>query len=799
MSQDVFSTVDPSISGTALAGILNDFKDALMTGLSGTSRPAELDQGGGWVDVTNDPTTWSYKIWTGTADVEVFRINLSTGIASVALAVEDFSVKKVTADTAGAILKLVKQRLANNGQVLDGDTVGEVQFIGRASDASNPVVAKLVFVASDDQTSSAFGGEFQFWSTADNSNTLTKHMRFINGIIETILPLKINSLRLGSQSVATSATIAQLSALYGLVEMTGSTATDLQGINSAAETKVITIHNRSSANITLKHQSGSASANDRLKLPGSLDYLVVPDASVTLYYCTTDSRWKLKSTAEKNFFGFTVETFYGAQNTWTAPSSVSSARVRAYRRYPGMRDEVTGLIDMFGGAYAWGLNNNGQLGIGSVTAASSPVAVSGGLTFLRVWGSTDSTSGYRIGLEKSGALYGWGANPSGLLGTNDTTPRSTPVAVAGGFRFNWVYPRYGMTLGLSTGNMLLAWGVNTNGQLGDGSVTSRSTPTAVFGSLRFAKAVPLMGSATSHSVVALTTGGAAYAWGVNTNGNLGVADVIPRSTPTAVTGGIVFNDVGGGSVSARHYFLGVNTSGIMYAWGNNDRGQLGLGDTTPRSSPVAVLGSLAVKRIFTHEKSESAFALNTAGVLYAWGENAQGQLGVGDITARSSPVAVLGGFTFTKIRHYRNSTFGLTADGTLYAWGQNDHGQLGLGDVTNRSSPIAVLGGFKFHDVAFGDGPTDAYSVFGVRADGSVYAWGRNINGSLGLGDVTPRSSPVAVVGAYRADTKESTFSASLTVTPSAAYPISLTSGISSFGNVSLGEAIYKVEVEYLQ
>lgn len=800
MSQEIFDSIDPAISGTALAGVLDDFKNALMTGLSGTSRPDELDLGGGWIDTTNDPTTWSYRIWTGTADVEVFKIHLSTGLASVALAVEEFAVKKITADTAGALFKLVKRRIANNGQVLSGDTIGEIQFVGRGDDASNPVVAKMVWVASDDQTTSAYGGEFAFHSTADGSATLVKHMRFVDGVMETLVPLKVNSLRLGSQSVATAASINQLDADFSLVEMTGSTATDLRGIDSAGNARVLTVHNRSSANVTIKHENSSATDVDRFKLPGGLDYIIIPDASATFYYCDTDERWKLKSTAEKNFFGFTVETFYGVRNTWVAPSSTTAVRVRAYKRYSGMNFEMSMFVDPYGNAYAWGINANGQLGAGNVTPTSSPVAVLGGFTFGRTFGSTNSTGACRFGIDSKGDLYGWGVNTSSQLGLGaNITPRSSPVIVVGGLKWNWVWPQENSTFGLTTGNQLFAWGVNTNGQLGVGNVTLRSSPVAVLGGLQFSKAVPLSAANNSASVVGLTLDGLAYAWGMNSNGQLGVGDVTPRSSPVAVVGGITFNDVGGGGLSNNTFYAGLDTSGNVYAWGANGRGQLGVGDSTPRSSPVAVVGGLTFKRIFTQEKSESIFGLTSNGTLYGWGENDQGQLGIGNTDAQSSPVAVLGGLTFKSVRLYKKSVFGITNDGTVYAWGLNANGQLALGDVVSRSSPVAILGGLKFFDVRVADGANDNYSIFGLVVDGTLYAWGRNTNGTLGVGDVTPRSSPVVVLTGARADTQESSFSGFLTVTPSASYAVNITNGISSFGNTSLGAGIYKVEIEYLQ
>lgn len=797
MSQDIFSSIDPSISGTALATALNNFKDAIVSGCSGTSRPAELGIGGSWVDTTNDPTSWSFKIWTGTDDVEIFEINLTTGVASVALAVDSFIVKKISADTAGAVMNLVKRRIASSGQVLSGDVVGEIRMIGRTDSATNPVVAKIIYTASDDQTTSAYGGELEFWSTPDATATLTKHMRFVDGLIETLVPHKLNSQILVSQNVATSATIAQLSASKVVVEMTGSTNTDVQGINSAHDSKVVTIHNRSTATVTLKHLSSGASAADRIKLPDSTDFYVRPESSVTLYYCSTDTYWKLLSTSEK-VNGINIDTYYGVTQTWTAPYGVSTVRVTGYRPISGINTERSGMLDTYGNAYAWGVNTNGQLGVGDITPRSSPVAVLGGLSFSRAYGSTAAAVA-SYGISTTGAAYAWGINANGQLGVGDVVPRSSPVAVLGGLRFTALYPRDASVLALSTSGLAYSWGLNTNGQLGVGDVTPRSSPIAVLRGLTYAKLVPISGANSSSAVIGLTTTGTAYAWGINTNGNLGVGDVTPRSSPVAVLGGLTFKDIGGGGASSRYFSVGLTTAGAAYAWGANTNSSLGVGDQTPRSSPVAVLGGLTFDRIITHAKSETVMALTSAGALYAWGDNSQGVLGVGDITNRSSPVAVLGGLTFKKVMLFKSVAMGLTSDGTLYAWGANANGQLGVGDVTSRSSPVAVLGGLKFVDVEFADGSSDVYSVYGLTSNGTLYAWGANTNGTLGVGDVTPRSSPVAVLGAFAPDAYEKSQTLDLTVTGGSSYTVTTGAGFCSFGNNPIGRDVYKVEVEYLK
>jgi alpha-tubulin suppressor-like RCC1 family protein len=795
MSQVIFSTIDPNESGTTLATQLDAFKNALMSGLSGTSRPTELQAGGGWIDTTSDPTSWSYKVYTGSADIEVFRIDLVNSLASVTLAVDQFSVKKISADTNGAIMELVKRRIATNGQVKDGDTVGEIQFIGRTDTSTNPVVAKIVFVATDDETTSAYGGTLSFYTTADGTASLTEHFRLIGGVFETVVPHKVNSVQPVSQNVATTATIAALDASKIATEMTGSTATDIQGINAAQDSKVVAIHNRSTAAVTLKHENASASAANRIKLPNSTDYVIAAQATATLYYCSTDTRWKLRSTGDRNL-GLTVTTYLGVVNTYANPASVNSVRVRAFQNRRGLVNNAPAIVDPYGNPYAWGFNSNGQLGVGDVTPRSSPVAVLGGFTFTRVfaeWANSNNKSYF--GIATTGITYAWGLNTSSRLGVAaDVVPRSSPVAVLGSLKFSAVYPGLS-ACALTTNGTAYAWGVNTNGQLGVGDVTLRSSPVAVLGGLTFSNLVN-----NSASVIGLDKTGVAYAWGLNDQGQLGVGNTTPRSSPVAVLGSLTFAKINCGFTNSLGYFFtGLTTAGAAYAWGKNDNGNLGVGDVTSRSSPVAVLGGLTFADIISDTYNGTTFGITSAGVLYGWGYNNKGQIGDGTIVDKSSPVAVLGGLTFTKIKILGGTAVAMTSLGALYAWGSNTNGQLGVGDTVARSSPVAVLGGLTFADFAIAPDPNSSgWSVIGFKPDGSVYAWGENTDGQVGDGSVTPRSSPVAVLGSNGADMRENVIVADLTVTPSANYTITTGPGMAYFGATPLGMNVYKVEVEYL-
>ena len=366
------------------------------------------------------------------------------------------------------------------------------------------------------------------------------------------------------------------------------------------------------------------------------------------------------------------------------------------------------------------------------------------------WIGDGVVSGSTWGLARtsSGSLYSWGANGSGQLGTGDVTPRSSPTLISG-YTFSKVYTgNDGAIFGQTTSGITYAWGLNANGQLGLGNVTPYSTPQIIPGDFVFTRIVR-----TQHvnvSTFGLVAGGAVYAWGDNTGGCLGVGTTgNAYSSPTLVLGlPEAIKDLTGHYNSCT-YALGV--SGTAYAWGNNAYGSLGVGDTNARSSAVTVVGGLTFQKIVTDTSlislSASCYGLTTGGDLYAWGQNNYGQLGVNDTTNRSSPTLVVGGLKWANVWPITYGCLALTTGGQLYAWGYNPDGRLGSGDVISRSTPNLVLGslGIPKKVVSSGGG-----SVFVINQANAVYAWGNNNTGNIATGDLLPRSSPVAILGGLK-------------------------------------------------
>jgi alpha-tubulin suppressor-like RCC1 family protein len=432
-----------------------------------------------------------------------------------------------------------------------------------------------------------------------------------------------------------------------------------------------------------------------------------------------------------------------------------------------MGAQHTLAITTNGSLYAWGRNSEGQLGLGNLTNYSSPKQVG----TLNSWHSVSAGGFHSTGLTTNFAPIP--AAPTALLASsagaisvkvNFTTPPATglfqptykvvatpgnisgtgtslPVIVSGltnGVVYNFTATATtlaGTSVASTSSNatsatsVISAWGQNNYGQLGLGNVSGYSSPKNV-GSLANWSVV-----SSGNHVMAVKSDGTLWAWGYNVYGQLGTGTRNNYSSPTQVGSLTNWATVSSGSNS---HTLAVDTSGKLWAWGNNNYGQLGLGNTTLYSSPVQV-GSLTNWKTVTAASSVS-YAIKTDGTLWSWGYNGYGQLGDSTATAKSSPVQI-GSKFWVQISSNNSHTLGLQKDGTMWAWGYNGQGQLGTGNTTAQSSPIQIGSSFFWQYIAAPYGNTNGHSL-AVTTTGALYTWGYNAQGQLGTGNTTSYSSP---------------------------------------------------------
>jgi len=281
-----------------------------------------------------------------------------------------------------------------------------------------------------------------------------------------------------------------------------------------------------------------------------------------------------------------------------------------------------------GTMWTWGDNTNGELGIGNTTDKSSPTQVGALTTWAVAQAATDSCHA----IKTDGTLWSWGFGNQGMLGLNNTTSYSSPKQI--GLLTNWskISGKGQFYAAIKTDGTLWAWGYNGNGSaLGDGTAITRSSPVQIGALTNW-----LQISAGSYTMSAIKTDGTLWCWGNNNSGPVGDNTTINRSSPVQI--GALTNWL---SVAAGVYhILAIKTNGTLWAWGyNNVQTQLGDGTAISRSSPVQIGALTNWASIGT--AGYTSFAITTSGALYSWGRNSKGQLGQNTTSySISSPVQV---------------------------------------------------------------------------------------------------------------------------------------------------------------
>lgn len=183
--------------------------------------------------------------------------------------------------------------------------------------------------------------------------------------------------------------------------------------------------------------------------------------------------------------------------------------------------------------------------------------------------------------------------------------------------------------------------------------------------------------------------------------------------------------------------LAIQRDGSLWAWGKNDKGQIGDGTTTDRLSPKMI--SPGPTWISVAAGDKFSFALRSNGTLWAWGDRSVGQLGDG-VTSATPVLAAkqIGGSDWVAVKAGDLHVVALKKDGTLWAWGYGGFGQLGNGDSANQSVPIQEST-LDNRWVGIGAGAVDS---MGIKEDGTLWTWGWNDRGTLGVGDFTTRNLP---------------------------------------------------------
>jgi alpha-tubulin suppressor-like RCC1 family protein len=306
--------------------------------------------------------------------------------------------------------------------------------------------------------------------------------------------------------------------------------------------------------------------------------------------------------------------------------------------------------------------------------------------------------------------------------------------VAAAFASVFAVVAIGTVAGASASGNAWAWGLNSDGELGNGSATrysGLSTPGQV---VNLSQVVSVAGG-DDHSL-ALRSDGTVWAWGNNGWGQLGNGTYTRSLTPTQVSGLTNVKAIAAGSL----HNLAVKSDGTVWAWGFNYFGQVRIGPSGDRGnvlSPVQVMGLAGV--ISVAAGGYTSVALKSDRTVWAWGYDGQGQLGNGtsDEGPHGTPTKVRNLSTAVAIAAGVSHALALLADGRVLAWGDNQTSELGTTTTSQCGAyhspcspvPVAVGGLTGVTAVAGGWGNSLA-----LKSDGTAWGWGNDGYGELGNG-----------------------------------------------------------------
>jgi alpha-tubulin suppressor-like RCC1 family protein len=357
-------------------------------------------------------------------------------------------------------------------------------------------------------------------------------------------------------------------------------------------------------------------------------------------------------------------------------------------------------------------------------------------------------------------LSAWGSNVFGQLGDGTQTERAVPVPILSLLDAVAIAAGGGHSLALTSQRTVLAWGRTSSGQLGNDffeidAPYGRLLPEIIPGLTD----IVAIAAGNGHSL-ALTSDGGVYAWGHNRYGQIGNGIDNDNPTPFLLSN---INSVTAIAAGMAHS-LALKSDGTVWMWGHNGNGNLGDG-TNSVGRPTAVPGpngaGILSDMVAIAAGGFHSLALKSDGTVWAWGRNASGQLGDNTLDWRGTPVQVravngVGISDVVAIAAGSDHSLALKADGSVWAWGRNSMGQLGNGTDQDSRTPVPVSGPGNTSSlpsiVAIAAG---SFHNLALKADGTVWAWGytrygqtgNNVSGDDALGLPRFQPAPVQVSG----------------------------------------------------
>jgi len=371
-------------------------------------------------------------------------------------------------------------------------------------------------------------------------------------------------------------------------------------------------------------------------------------------------------------------------------------------------------------------------------------------------------------LRADGQLWAWGSNSFGQLGDGTLTTRTTPIripaptAAAAGTQWTRISAGDNFAVALRSDGVLWAWGGNNAAQLGNGTM-STSVPFSNHDALLPIAVAPAVGaaagtywsaiSAGNLHALALRSDGSLWGWGANGFGQLGIGPTLIYATtpqlipsPVGAAAGTTWTHCAAGSILS----FGIRSDGTLWSWGAPTYPSFSaLGHPSPTTgtftpqlvpAPATAAAGTVWTSVATGGTSTHTLAIRSDGTLWAWGWDRQGELGQGLTSSGNGgsptplqvalPAAAAAGTTWVRAAVGEHSSLGLLSDGTLWGWGDNYMGILGI----NLAPPGAAVPTQEYNHEMWSEmasGLTHSVAI----SRGQVYVTGTGAAGQLGLGN----------------------------------------------------------------
>ena len=464
----------------------------------------------------------------------------------------------------------------------------------------------------------------------------------------------------------------------------------------------------------------------------------------------------------------------GPNQNWALSSPVQEITRTSQWIQVSCGADFTTALKNDGTLWSWGWNKYGQSGSGEQPSFAPSYSIPIQEYYHQnTWAAITTTFFTAAAIKVDGTLWTWGNGFYGTTGLNNQLvwyyPKPVDITIPTPI-LGWVRIAGGNLhmLGIKSDSTLWTWGDNSYGQLGDNSIISRSSPVKV----------PISGqwiqvAGGYNFSAAIKVDGSLWTWGQNRNFSLGnITSSFNVSFPTQVdTGYLKWRQV-----SAGYYQVGLITGnfdptptptitgsplptpsvtpsptpaplptrtpqfGQLWLWGDNQYGQIGDETTTYRSSIVQTICVGQDWNNFSIKYTHTA-AIKDDGSLWTWGDNALGSLGDNTNTNRSSPVqTVCQTYDWHSVSAGYRFTVALKQDSSIWSWGSNNLGQLGLNSVINRSSPVQILSGSIYGWQKVSAGYIHAAAI---GRDGTLWCWGNNSYGQVGVVNPSNISNPI--------------------------------------------------------